>query len=741
MTRKISILLVCCFILATHVVEAFYFPLHAPVSFCTPAVQKYHEAEHRSLCKSDINMFVNRLDSVETVIPYDYDRYDFCQSQQEYSPSENLGQVVFGERITSSPYNFTFGKNNTCKKVCTKSYKAGGEEAEKAEMKHKLNFLLRGIQLNYQHHWIIDNMPVSWCYEVLIGSRYCSPGFPIGCYVDKDGNRKDACVIDAHYERAQHYYVFNHINITIFYQPLIDDTNLLVSAKLEPLSMKHKTPDECVFLNSLNYEPMSLQKSDLNKDLDITYSYSVHFIPSPNVYWASRWDYILDSMPHTNIQWFSILNSLVVILFLSGMLLILLRKLYKDISRYNQQDLEKAQEESGWRVVHGDVFRPPKGGMLLSIFLGTGAQIIITSFLTLGLACLGLLSPANRGSLMTCVMVLYVLLGFIAGYVSSRIYKTFGGERWKSNVLSTSFLIPGIIFGIFFILNLILWYEHSSAAIPFSTLVAILALWFFVSTPLVLIGAYFGLKRPIEFPLPTNEIPRHIPKRSCCTRPLPGIIMGGILPFGCIFVQLFFILNGIWSHQVYYMFGFLSLVAIILVITCSEATIILCYFHLRAENYHWWWRSFVTSGFTAIYFFIYCIHYFASKLTMHGWASTVLYFGYTIIMVILFFLFCGTMGFFACFLFVTKIYGSLNQIKSISSPQEIDMTPTMAGFWSSMLEYFILTTLFLLYHAIAFFVYAKDTLMALASETASKCSNQISKKKHLKKLTSASQKT
>lgn len=33
----------------------------------------------------------------------------------------------------------------------------------------------------------------------------------------------------------------------------------------------------------------------------------------------------------------------------------------------------------------------------------------------------------------------------------------------------------------------------------------------------------------------------------------------------------------------YYMFGFLFLVFIILVITCSEATILLCYFHLCAE--------------------------------------------------------------------------------------------------------------------------------------------------------------
>lgn len=53
--------------------------------------------------------------------------------------------------------------------------------------------------------------------------------------------------------------------------------------------------------------------------------------------WSSRWDYILESMPHTNIQWFSILNSLVIVLFLSGMVaMILLRTLHKDIARYNQ---------------------------------------------------------------------------------------------------------------------------------------------------------------------------------------------------------------------------------------------------------------------------------------------------------------------------------------------------------------------------------------------------------------------
>lgn len=214
-----------------------------------------------------------------------------------------------------------------------------------------------------------------------------------------------------------------------------------------------------------------------------------------------------------------------------------------------------------------------------------------------------------------------------------------------------------IVFGLFFVMNLVLWGEGSSGAVPFSTLVALLALWFGVSVPLTFVGAYFGFrKRAIEHPVRTNQIPRQIPDQSVYTQPLPGIIMGGVLPFGCIFIQLFFILNSIWSSQMYYMFGFLFLVFLILVITCSETTILLCYFHLCAEDYHWWWRSFLTSGFTAVYLFVYCCHYFTTKLQIEDAASKFLYFGYTAIMVFLFFLLTGSIGFFACFWFIRKIY-------------------------------------------------------------------------------------
>ena len=54
-----------------------------------------------------------------------------------------------------------------------------------------------------------------------------------------------------------------------------------------------------------------------------------------------------------------------------------------------------------------------------------------------------------------------------------------------------------IVFADFFIMNLILWVKGSSAAIPFGTLLAILAMWFGISVPLTFIGAYFGFKEKV----------------------------------------------------------------------------------------------------------------------------------------------------------------------------------------------------------------------------------------------------
>ena len=70
------------------------------------------------------------------------------------------------------------------------------------------------------------------------------------------------------------------------------------------------------------------------------------------------------------------------------------------------------------------------------------------------------------------------------------------GEEWKKTTLKTALLFPGVVFAIFFMLNLLVWGQRSSGAVPFGTLFALCFLWFGISVPLVFIGSYFGYKKP-----------------------------------------------------------------------------------------------------------------------------------------------------------------------------------------------------------------------------------------------------
>ena len=96
---------------------------------------------------------------------------------------------------------------------------------------------------------------------------------------------------------------------------------------------------------------------------------------------------------------------------------------------------------------------------------------------------------------------------------------------------------------------------------------AIVLIWFLISVPLSVAGSFFGFRRPIlDPPVRTNQIPRQIPEQVVYLRPIPSILLSGVLPFGAIFVELYFIMNSIWFHKAYYMFGFLFVCYFIMVI-------------------------------------------------------------------------------------------------------------------------------------------------------------------------------
>jgi len=584
-----------------------------------------------------IDLKVNKLTSVKTQLPYGYYTLPYCAPPAIQESAENLGEILTGDQIENSAYQINMREEVSCKELCKKAL----TNADKNRFKSM-------IEDEYSVNWIVDNLPGAMRVAApeAPGGAYMVSGFPIGAV-----------------KKGRHY-VYNHVRLSFLYHnnPEMYVGWRIVGFEVEPRSLTSAVqgkvqPDHHPDMCNAGDDAMSFELDSFDQ---ITFTYDVRWTESA-IRWASRWDTYL-AMGAPRVHWFSILNSLMIMVFLSGMIaMILLRTLHRDITKYNElATKEEAAEETGWKLVHGDVFRRPVFSRLLAVSVGSGVQILGMSVVTLLFALFGFLSPAHRGGLLQSVMILFTFMGAAAGFASARLYKIYGGEDWKTTTLLTAFFYPGLFFIVFFILNLFIWEQKSSGAVPFITMFAVLVLWFGISVPLTFLGFRFGFRMDaIELPVKTNEIPRQIPTQPWFANKYFSCLTGGVLPFGAVFTELFFIMSSLWHHQFYYLFGFLALVLVILVITCAEISIALTYFQLTSENYHWWWRAFFTCGSSSVYVFAYSILYFYTRLSIDKFVPTLLYFGYMFIISLLFFLLTGSIGLIATFYFVRAIYGSI----------------------------------------------------------------------------------
>ncbi|KAK4491253.1 hypothetical protein RD792_001988 [Penstemon davidsonii] len=479
--------------------------------FLSPALAS--ESDHKYKHDDPVTLWVNKVgpynNPQET---YNYYILPFCH------PSGNaahrwggLGEVLGGNELIDSLIDIKFQKPVDKTTICELEL----DEGKVKQFKH-------AIENNYWFEFFVDDLPL-W-------------GFVGELHSERNGDNK--------------HVLYTHKSLIVMYNN-----------------------DQIIQVNLTQQNPKQLE---VGRTLDLTYSVKwVH----TNISFARRFDVYLDyPFFEHQIHWFSIFNSFMMVIFLTGLVsMILMRTLRNDYAKYAREDddletLERdVSEESGWKLVHGDVFRTPRGLALLSAVVGTGAQLALLVLLVILFAIVGMLY-IGRGAIVTTFIVCYAFTSFISGYVSGGMYSRHGGKSWIKSMILTASLFPFLCFGIGFILNTVAIFYGSLAAIPFGTMVVVFVIWAFISFPLALLGTVIGRNwsGAPNNPCRVKTIPRPIPEKKWYLTPSIVSLMGGLLPFGSIFIEMYFVFTSFWNYKVYYVYGFMLLVFVILTIVTAQ---------------------------------------------------------------------------------------------------------------------------------------------------------------------------
>ncbi|UPQ97787.1 nonaspanin [Chloropicon primus] len=549
-----------------------------------------------------VSMFANKVGPFNNPSEtYEFYNFPFCEAEKKKEKLLYLGEVLEGDRLVNTPFKIGFKEDKPDEKLCSQEISAE---------QHKL--LKHAIENDYYFQMFFDHLPL-WGF---IGK------------VDKGHEVK----------------LFLHTHFDVHYN---GNRVIEINVATDPSRVLDLT--ESLKLGSVTAE----------------FSYSVKW-KETNIKYENRLDkYSRFSFlkQHLEIHWFSIINSIVTVLLLTGFLAtILMRVLKNDFMKYTNEDLEADDEdESGWKLVHGDVFRFPENPSLLAAIVGIGTQFLVLTLCIFILSMVGIFYPYNRGAILTSFVVLYALTSGLAGYCSGLLFKQLGGKNWVRNNILTSglFIVP--LFLVFSVNNSIAWNAGTTAALPFGTICIMVVIWALVTMPLSVLGGIFGKNSKLEFNAPSraNKYAREIPSLPWYRSTIPQMVMAGFLPFSAIYIELYYIFASVWGHKVYTIYSILFIVFLILIVVTAFITIALTYFQLAAEDYHWWWRSILCGGSTGFYILGYCYYYFYYRSEMDGLMQTSFYFGYMGLVCYAFFMMLGMVGFRASQLFVRSIYRAI----------------------------------------------------------------------------------
>ena len=598
---------------------------------------------------------VNSLTSESTFLPQSYDSFKSCPlnlttSSQSYR--ENLGELLWGDKILNSNYIVRMGSEVKCRKICTATY-------TKSELK-RLEDLIRE---NYQVNLILDNLPITQYINTgnFIPSVY--KGFPLGFQVSNQSSRFvvfNHVHFDIHINNAtvQYEYIGNKLkrkegyNVVGFYVAF----NSVKASKYKDCN-GHTYP-----MRENSAMPVYRYYNDTvatTRDKHITWSYSYAFTYRQDVSWGSRWDAYLNTGSKNTakeVLHLSLVTLVMVFLFVTCMS-ILGKFISKDLARYRLPSAES--DETGWKLIYGDVFRCPSHSRALANLVGAGAQLGCMALCVLLLGCMGILAPSQRGKLLVSALFFLVVSNTLGGFITGLFLKYFGKNTWR-NAFLASLTLPAVMFLVYSVVQLVEKYSNATTAIPLPLFLFIFLFWAMSQAIFTVSGASIAYKSAtIVVPCCINKLPRAVPKRAWYSNPYIVATLFGCVPFSICITELTYIYTSLWKSHVFCLFGFFLATWALLTLGTAMNSLVFVYIQLNEGNHRWWWPCFLSGASVAVYTFLFSLSYLRNTMHISLLGSVVIYTAYTSLISVCLGLYCGAVSLIACFAFIKFLYGAI----------------------------------------------------------------------------------
>jgi transmembrane 9 superfamily protein 2/4 len=310
-----------------------------------------------------------------------------------------------------------------------------------------------------------------------------------------------------------------------------------------------------------------------------------------------------------------------------------------------------------WKIIQGDVFRPPRWSHLLAVI--GGSSLHITTFVLV--LIVGLMGASYEFSRLGLTITAYLLTAIFAGIGAVCLGNSFGIRKWLRLAFGAVPVCP------------ILWFILEEAIKKLARfvgsgyqLIARYGLVFFalLLLPLFLmaaVGGFVAVKKQWlgDVPCQVSAISRSVPKLPFYAH---GLFLAPIIGFFSArggFIEIFYILSAHWQSQIYCSYYLLLATVLLLIVNTGGFTVLAVFVRLHCQCYSWHWFSFLAPSFSGVYSLICCAWFYDWRVRATDIFTPIYFTGISVALSLIVAMICGTSGLVASNWFVRLSFADL----------------------------------------------------------------------------------